>query len=311
MRRVAAALAVAGALAACSGRRPAARTDRAEPPREPPIAAAPAPAPSSTSTFAGAQAPAERPASPELAAPPARPPKPEARDPRAAYLERLEARDYRGAMLELEEALAGDGALREQAPAEVLKRLAGLVGELGLSTSPLRRAALEAPGEAGQAAHEAIVAYAEGRDLPSVLLASAALGAEPGSEAYRFLLRTLSRRTGFALPEQEAVPRAALAQLKLQRAETAYFEKRYGEAARLCQEALWVDPRNALGWTRLGSARLASGEPGKARDAYRKAFELDPDNGELRRFMASRGWLQSGRQRPATEGTEKASVGPQ
>lgn len=243
--------------------------------------------------LAGACARGPRPA-PDAAAPPgadaAAPAHPDLALRRVASArEKLAAQDYEGCLADFKEAIALDASLAGLAPGDAARRLSALLADIGWSAGRLRRMELAmTAGEAGAAAHEAVVAYTEGRDLQAVLLASAAAGVDPGRETFRILLGALSQRTDIPAAPDELLPRAALVQLKLQRAEKAFYDKRYGEAARQCQEALWLDPGNVTAWVRLGSSRFASGERDKAREAYHRALALDPDNGEVRRFLESR-----------------------
>ena len=122
-----------------------------------------------------------------------------------------------------------------------------------------------------------------------MLFSAVAVGEDPQNEFFRRLNTALAARTGLDIPPEELLPRVALVQLKLQRAEKAFLEDRFGEAARDCQEAVWLEPRNVLAWTRLGSARWASGEKDKAIKAFHSALALDPGNAEVHGFLTANG----------------------
>lgn len=203
----------------------------------------------------------------------------------------LEAENYGHALALLTRAVLAKAELEALEVGRLRRRLEGLLQDLNWSADEgMRPGLLERSGPSGKAAREAISAFLQGRDVEAILLASAAVGEDPQAEEGRMLLAVLSKRTGLEAPREPQLPRAALVQFKLQEAERAFFDRRYGEAARQCQEAVWLDRSNALAWTRLGSARWASGEPAKAKDAFERAHELHPDDEEISKFMRARGW---------------------
>ncbi|MBI5201402.1 MAG: tetratricopeptide repeat protein [Elusimicrobia bacterium] len=210
---------------------------------------------------------------------------------------KLESEEYAEVLELLRKAVKGTPELAKLDPGRRLERLEALYGELDLDSDDHRALFARSAGPAGRCAADSIKAYVEGRDVEAVLFASAAAGEDPQKQPIRRLLAAVSKGTGLEAPKEQQLPRAALVQYKLQRAEKAYFDKRFGEAARECQEAVWLDPDSALAWTRLGSARWASGEPEKAREAFDRVLVLDPHNAEVRQFMEAKGLL--GRGRPA------------
>lgn len=272
-------LSLAALLAGCAG---------APPTKPEPTLPKPEPAPVAVST-AAAQAPAL-----------AGPPEPAAeQDPLELVDEArkfLKSGDYEWALATLKRAIRAEPGLALLAPGEMARRIESMIADLGLDgRSPRRGSYADSAGAAGKAARAAIEAFVDGRDVEATLEAAVAVGEEPQSEAYRLLLGAVSRRTGLQVPREELLPRAALVQLKLQRAEHAVGERRFGEAARECQEAVWLNPKNALAWTRLGSTRWASGEPERARAAFEQALALDPENAEVREFMRAKGLAGRGR----------------
>ncbi|TBR20497.1 tetratricopeptide repeat protein [bacterium] len=138
----------------------------------------------------------------------------------------------------------------------------------------------------------AVEAYAEGLELKAVLFAQAALGADPGNAARRKLLNVLALDTGIPFDPDGVLPRAALVQHELTRAEAAFFERRFGAAAQFCRRALLVGPEDPEAWTRLGSSYYAVGDEERAKQAYAKARALRPGDEALARFLAEKGWAQ-------------------
>lgn len=168
----------------------------------------------------------------------------------------------------------------------------GRVGGAQSLTELLRSDELDGPLSAGVA----LEAYAEGSELKAVLFAQAALGADLGNGARRRFLHAVASATGIPFDPEGVLPPAALVQHELARAETAFFDRRFGAAAQFCRRALLVAPEDVTAWTRLGSSLYAVGDEERARQAYTKARTLRPGDESLAKFMAERGWGDGGSQ---------------
>lgn len=152
----------------------------------------------------------------------------------------------------------------------------------------LRPDDLDGPMLAGTA----LESFAQGSELKAVLLAQAALGADPGNGARRRMLKALSEETGIPADPEGTLPLRALARHELSRAEGAFFEGRYGEAIQACRRALLLDAEEPTAWLRLGSSYYALGDETRARAAWDRARGLRPGDPALTRFLAERGWEQ-------------------
>jgi tetratricopeptide (TPR) repeat protein len=73
----------------------------------------------------------------------------------------------------------------------------------------------------------------------------------------------------------------------LANAANLYREKKFDDAVSAYQAAIAVDANNAKAYQGLGNAYYAAGEKGKARDAYQRSLELQPQNPALAAFMKS------------------------
>lgn len=162
------------------------------------------------------------------------------------------------------------------------------IGDAAALSELLRADDLNGPLLAGIA----LESYAEGAELKAVLFAQAALGADPGNGMRRRFLHAVASETGIAFDPEGVLPPAALVQHELTRAETAFFDRRFGAAAQFCRRALLVAPEDVTAWTRLGSSLYAVGDEERARQAYVKARSLRPGDESLAKFMAERGWTQ-------------------
>lgn len=198
--------------------------------------------------------------------------------------------DYVWALALLRRAVRADPSLGDEAVGRMERRLDALITGLGLDSDSARRVALrKAGGPAGASAERGVLAFVEGSDAEAILYASVAVGEDPKTEAFRSLLSLVERETGIHAASLDLVPREALVQRKLHRAEQEFFAGRYSNAARECQDVVWLDPTNAFAWTRLGSSWWKAGKREKATQAYQRALALDPDNARLRRFMRAKG----------------------
>lgn len=186
--------------------------------------------------------------------------------------------------------LAGSAApVSPEESARVNARRAEILGHVGGAaalTELLRADDQDGPLLAGLA----LEAYASGAELKAVLFAQAALGADPGNGARRRFLQAVASATGIPFDPEGVLPPAALVQHELTRAETAFFDRRFGAAAQFCRRALLVAPEDVSAWTRLGSSLYAVGDEERAKQAYTKAAALKPGDETLTKFMAERGW---------------------
>jgi tetratricopeptide (TPR) repeat protein len=140
-------------------------------------------------------------------------------------------------------------------------------------------------------AERSLEAYAEGRTLKAVLLGQAALGADPGNEARREMLRAIAEFSGVPVDPGGILPLRALIRRETTRADTAFFAERFGEALQACRRALLLESEVAEAWVRLGSVYYALGQKDQARMAYIRALDMRPKAPELKRFLRERGWL--------------------
>lgn len=77
------------------------------------------------------------------------------------------------------------------------------------------------------------------------------------------------------------------AQRILDQAEVLFKRKRYGEAKRIAEQALKVDPGYYITWLYLGDCEHFAGNPAAALELYRKAAELNPADSRVHFFQAS------------------------
>ncbi len=72
---------------------------------------------------------------------------------------------------------------------------------------------------------------------------------------------------------------------KLFRSLSYLYENKYDLAISESNEVLEIEKDNITAYMRLGSAYYLMGNTGRAKDAWKKVFELNPDNRELSRYL--------------------------
>ena len=170
-------------------------------------------------------------------------------------------------------------------------RLAVVVKDLRLASTPGLEEVFSRSGEQADVAHSAIMAYASGSDLKAFLLAHAAWGANlRGDPVFEELLNLLSGLTRDRVRRDELLPKTALVKEKLRKAAAAFYVQQFDTAVKECEEAVLLDETNPIAWTRLGSAYFMMGDKEKTKTAYRKALELNPNDTVVRQFMEAQGW---------------------
>jgi len=203
----------------------------------------------------------------------------------------LGARRYVSAIDNLNKAFNLEPRLREGDWGGKEKLLHQLSRNLRFREDASLEKAFSSGTEQSDLAHEAVTAYAQGLELKALLLAHAARGTDVrGPAVFEGLLYTLSELTRNNVRRDEILPLTALIKEKLRKSVRYFYVQRFDMAAKECEEAVMIDERNHIGWTRLGSAYFMMGDKVKAKQAYGKALELRPDDAVTRQFMQSQGW---------------------
>ncbi|MBI3548753.1 MAG: tetratricopeptide repeat protein [Elusimicrobia bacterium] len=202
----------------------------------------------------------------------------------------LARRDYTAAAKSLETAFGLDPTLgADENWREKTRRLRALLRSMGLEERPEWQAAFKQEGPQPAAAHDAVSAYLDNDEPKAMLYAHVAKGYAPRDAAYQALLLAMSRLTRMDIRREDVLPPAGFVEKHLQDSVSLVYSRRFEAAINALREALVLDPKNALAWTRLGSAYFASGDKKNAREAWKRALELDPKNDKLRQFMTQQG----------------------
>lgn len=201
----------------------------------------------------------------------------------------LNKRDYLRASKDLETALGidpnvGDGSWKDRAA-----RLRRLVKALDLENHPEDQEAFKQDSPAAFMAFQVVSAWLDGEEDRAMLLAHATAGTVNRHGGYRRLLDGMASLTGRKVDRDAILPPARLAALRMKQGVDSVYQRRFGPAVESLRDALWLEPNNAVAWTRLGSAYFAMGDKPRAGAAWKKALELNPADDKLKAFMAAQG----------------------
>ena len=203
--------------------------------------------------------------------------------------QQLAERDYALAAVSLRKAVSSNPNIEAEWKEKAL-RLKQLVEELALVSRPEVATELKKKDEQGQLGAVAVNAWLSGQNAKAVVVAHAALGADPRNASFDALLRGLAKLSNMTVNREDILTPRALVREKLKRAQNYFYDKRFDLAVRECDDALVLDPNNELAWVRLGSSYFALGEIDQAREAYQKAMEINPSNESVKEFMRLQGW---------------------
>jgi len=201
----------------------------------------------------------------------------------------LKKRDYLKASKDLDTALGIDPKVGGGEWKTRSVRLRELVKAMDLQSHSEDQEELQQNAPSAFIAYQVVEAYMSNEEDRAALLAHAAQGGAPRSVAYRRLLDAVTKLTGREKVRDEILPPARLIALKMKQAVDEVYRRQFARAAESLRASLWLDPGNALAWTRLGSAYFAMGDTQRAAAAYKKALEINPNDQKLRRFLESQG----------------------
>jgi tetratricopeptide (TPR) repeat protein len=171
------------------------------------------------------------------------------------------------------------------------KRLSEIIKNLKLREMPQKIKILSKISEQSNLAHESIIAYIEGKNTKSFLLAQAAFGTDPRKDTiFEEYLNLMSKLSEIEIRRDEILSRTALIKEKLKKAAAAFYVQKFDQTIKELEELLMLDENNELAWTRLGSAYYAAGDKVKAKRTYEKVLEINPNNKTVLEFMKIQGW---------------------
>ncbi len=198
--------------------------------------------------------------------------------------------DYVVYLDNLAKAMALDYSLQTGKWGEMYKRAELLANGLNLRYSAEKQKKFKRKTEQAALAKKAFFAYINAQELKSILYAHACAGANLEESVFKEFLHLISAETGIAVKTDEILPKISLIKEKMRKSESYFFMQKFNMAAKECEEVLLLNENNPLAWTRLGSSYFAIGNLERSKQAYLKAYELDPDNESVVEFMRMQGW---------------------
>ncbi len=203
----------------------------------------------------------------------------------------LDQRKYVSAELNLTKAFNLQPDLRMGEWGGKFSRLSVLNKELRLKNTKGLEEVFAKSSEQSNVGHESMIAYINGNSLKSFLLAHAAWGTNlRGDPVFEELLDLLANLTQDRVRRYELLPKVALVKEKLRKAATNFYVQKFDAAVKECEEAVLLDEKNPIAWTRLGSAYFMMGDKERTKKAYNKVLEINPGDTVVRQFMESQGW---------------------
>lgn len=198
----------------------------------------------------------------------------------------LEKRQYMAADANINKAFGLQPDLRAGEWGGKESRLAAVINSLRLKDTPNLEGIFAANSEQAGVAHESIMAYVNGSSLKAFLLAHASWGANRRGEAvFEELLNLMARLTQDRIRREEILPKTALVKEKLRKAAAAFYTQKFTISVKECEEAVLLDENSAGVWTRLGSSYFMMGDKAKAKAAYMRALELNPNDKVIKQFI--------------------------
>jgi tetratricopeptide (TPR) repeat protein len=203
----------------------------------------------------------------------------------------LAARRYVSADGNIKKAFNLEPELKEGEWGDMEKRLAAIIKGVRLGEVPARGEVLAKDTEQSDVGAEAIAAYIAGKDLKAFLLAHAAFGANiRGDAMFEELLYVMGDLVKMQVRRDEILPKNTLIKEKLRKAARYFYIQQFAAAAKECDEVAVIDEKNTVAWSRLGSAYYMMGDKDKAKKAYQKVLELNPNDLVTKQFMDAQGW---------------------
>ena len=200
----------------------------------------------------------------------------------------LEKRQYMAADANLNKAFSLEPELRDGEWGKKEARLVTIINRLRFKETPNLEGTFSADSEQAGVAHESIMAYIGGNDLKAFLLAHAAWGSNlHGETVFEELLNLLASLSQDRVRHDEILPKTALIKEKLRKAAAAFYMQKFNISVKECEEAVLLDDTSAGVWTRLGSSYFMMGDKAKAKAAYMKALELNPNDKVVKQFIES------------------------
>ncbi|MEK7288104.1 MAG: four helix bundle protein [Elusimicrobiota bacterium] len=135
--------------------------------------------------------------------------------------------------------------------------------------------------------------YIEANSEGALLLLRQAIAIDPQDEGLRRIHDAVADESGRKEEKNKPLlsPEANVGS-KLAEADRYFRQGRFDLAAKSCEDAIKLEPNNALAYERMGSSYFALGLRDKAAEMWKKAIEIKPENTALKDFMIKFGLMK-------------------
>jgi tetratricopeptide (TPR) repeat protein len=140
-------------------------------------------------------------------------------------------------------------------------------------------------GRMARLVRSAAEAYIDGNGKSSLDYIRYAKQKYQNSRLVSGMLELIEREFPDAVRKEKLVVGINLVNQKLQETLELIYDGKYVAAITLCEEALKLEPRSVLALMRMGSAYWAMGMPQRAKEKWKQALKIDPDNKQLMEFL--------------------------
>jgi len=150
---------------------------------------------------------------------------------------------------------------------------------------------LKQKNEQSELAFKTINAFINGENQKAYLLAHITYGTNvKGPVIYEELLNSICDILRLSVRKEEILPLKSWVNQKLKRMANYFYVRQFDMVIREGEEIILIDENNYLAWTRLGSAYFMLGDKDKAKKAYFKALEINPNDKVTEKFIEMQGW---------------------
>ncbi|MFC1522873.1 tetratricopeptide repeat protein [Elusimicrobiota bacterium] len=169
------------------------------------------------------------------------------------------------------------------------ERVAGIARFLGLSRREMKKPGKNASKIKKQQyvyTVRGLTNYVEADTDGAILLLRQALAIDPSNEGLRNIYNKVVAESGKTGEKDKPLlsPKANIG-AQLSEADRHFRQGRFDLAVKSCEDAVKLDPANALAHERLGSSYFALGLKEKAIEQWQKALDINPDNRPLKQFL--------------------------
>jgi len=203
----------------------------------------------------------------------------------------IQERDYVKAVENINKAFNLEPSLKQDKWGKIEKNLVALNSAMEFGKRPEKLEILKQKNEQSELAFKTISAFINGENQKAYLLAHITYGTNvKGPVIYEELLNSICDILRLSVRKEEILPLKSWVNQKLKRMANYFYVRQFDMVIREGEEIILIDENNYLAWTRLCSAYFMLGDKDKAKKAYFKALEINPNDKVTEKFIEMQGW---------------------